>query len=114
MQFCFFADNSNASQACSTVNGTLCILPFRYNGNLFDTCQPYPGTAEHWCATVVSNDSEFVNSPGNWGICEPACPIVASQNLGKVYSSFEKIDSPKDSIEFQSKDVAWSRKFYFT
>ena len=86
-------------------------MPFRYNGNLFETCQPYPGITEYWCATTVDNDLEFLNGPNNWGICDQACPIPTSDIASKTSLPSETIDSPKGTIEFQSKDVAWQCKF---
>ena len=90
--------------ACTTKNGYACILPFYHNGNLFETCLPYPGGTKYWCATVVGNDSEFLDGPTNWDICDSTCPTPTSQNFTKVYSSLKKIDLPKDSIEFRKKD----------
>ena len=109
---CYFADDQSASQECTTLNGALCILPFRYNGDLFETCVPNPGTTDYWCATAVGSNEEFFNIPGTWGTCGPNCPTSKSEITATIDSSFEKNSSPKDTIEFQSKEVAWRRKFY--
>ena len=107
--FCFKGD----PDTCTTEDGTPCIFPFRSNGGLRYTCQPYPGVGKEWCATAVGKNSEFLEGPDTWGVCGSDCPTSFLSDPIKFSSSEENIVS-KDVIEFQDKDNAWKCKSYLT
>ena len=68
---------------CKTIKGadanTVCILPFRYKGQTYDTCTLKDADKtnnEAWCSTKVDTSGKHVTGKGKWGNCGQGCPFT--------------------------------------
>ena len=63
-----------------------CVLPFRYNGKLYNGCPPDPDVdGEYWCSTKVKRDGTHVL--GNYGLCNSECPKEEAEK--EEYEEYE-------------------------
>ena len=56
------------SDVCKTIEGQVCIFPFKYGDNLYQSCTDVDDSRP-WCATLVDENREQLG----YSYCEPQC-----------------------------------------
>jgi len=75
------------SQACRTVWGQRCVLPFTYKGKSYDQCTSVDTTPPRpWCATKV-DEGNYIE--GEYGTCGPICATVQSLVFDNINTAID-------------------------
>jgi len=77
----------SGGKSCLTTNdgpqkNALCILPFKFEGKLKNTCiNDQDPDGRFWCTTKVDKDLNHIGGQGNWGYCGSSCPSTVPRTI---------------------------------
>jgi len=97
---------------CLTMSGSACIFPFRFRGQVYNSCTVTGDTAgKAWCSTKTDQHGNHVSSGGHWGYCKPqldTCYTAAKQKTTISSTKDEATSNPKDKCANYSKNTCYS------